>query len=348
MSKLLINDQPVMVLPKLAEAIGLNEAIVLQQIHYWLTTYQEADKEDHYRDGKWWVYNTKAEWQENFPWWSESTVWRTLTALRESELVRTTDTYNKKGYDRTLWYTINYKTLAELEKSILSKWENASSQNDKMENVNMTSPIPETTTETTTDLTDTLAGSDDDTETPDDALAGLMAQGTLPLPETKRLLAAWDAGTLIGGNKINPTAVLGKLFEHRFGSAANYSRLAGLVRQARDYRDPTDEITLEDWYTIAQAIDGSARPSGNVYDYIAGRFKDRMTDEDGEARTRYWCLVFDRGERIEPGRLREDPPGRATEGSTPSRKVLEEHGSIVKAWWLCERNDTGDWIEVEE
>ena len=36
MSKLLINEQPLQVLPSLAEAIGLNQAIALQQVHYWL------------------------------------------------------------------------------------------------------------------------------------------------------------------------------------------------------------------------------------------------------------------------------------------------------------------------
>ena len=35
MSKLLINEHPLQVLPSLATKIGLNEAIVLQQIHYW-------------------------------------------------------------------------------------------------------------------------------------------------------------------------------------------------------------------------------------------------------------------------------------------------------------------------
>lgn len=36
MSKLLIDDYPIQVLPKLAKEIGLNEAIFLQQVHYWL------------------------------------------------------------------------------------------------------------------------------------------------------------------------------------------------------------------------------------------------------------------------------------------------------------------------
>ncbi|RLC84864.1 MAG: hypothetical protein DRJ03_13155 [Chloroflexi bacterium] len=156
-SKLLIDDRPIMVLPRLAAQIGLNAAIVIQQIHYWLITYQNAGKLDHYRDGQWWVYNTKAEWTENFPWWSESTVWRALTELRNLGLVKTAK-YNRRGYDRTLWYSIDYEALQKLElcddddhvkmtKSILSKWQNGSCQNDKMDHVKMTSPIPETTIE---------------------------------------------------------------------------------------------------------------------------------------------------------------------------------------------------------
>ena len=51
MSKMIIDDRPLMVLPKLATAIGLNEAIVLQQIHYWLNTFKDASKKDHYHNG---------------------------------------------------------------------------------------------------------------------------------------------------------------------------------------------------------------------------------------------------------------------------------------------------------
>jgi len=152
MSKLLIDDKPVMVLPKLAQAIGLNEAVVLQQIHYWLKTYQEANKAGHLQDGRWWVYNTKKEWQENFPWWSENTVWRALTALREREIVLATSEYNKKGYDKTLWYTIDYDKLNELENDLIPKTVKPCTQNGKMEVPKMVTPIPETNTETNTDI----------------------------------------------------------------------------------------------------------------------------------------------------------------------------------------------------
>jgi len=36
MSKLLIDEYPLQVLPSLAVIYGLNEAIILQQVHYWI------------------------------------------------------------------------------------------------------------------------------------------------------------------------------------------------------------------------------------------------------------------------------------------------------------------------
>ncbi len=46
MSKLLINENPIMIIPSLALKMGLNEAVVLQQIHYWIV------KSSHVMDGR--------------------------------------------------------------------------------------------------------------------------------------------------------------------------------------------------------------------------------------------------------------------------------------------------------
>ncbi len=150
-SNLLLDEYPLVILPSLATKIGLNEAIVLQQIHYWLVRYEKANDERHNRDGRWWVYNTAEEWQENFPFWSVSTVRRTLDSLRETGLVLTGN-YNQKGYDRTLWYSIDYARLVEIDKSdaqneqmVCSEWADDVSK--------MSAPIPETTTETTSQTT---------------------------------------------------------------------------------------------------------------------------------------------------------------------------------------------------
>ncbi len=105
MNKLLIHEEPLQVLPSLAAKIGLNEAIMLQQIHYWLR------KSKNVRDGKPWIYNTYAEWEKQFPWWSNRTIKRIVDKLRSDGLIETTSKYNKLNIDQTLWYTINYEKL---------------------------------------------------------------------------------------------------------------------------------------------------------------------------------------------------------------------------------------------
>jgi hypothetical protein len=105
MNKLLIHEEPLQVLPSLAAKIGLNEAIMLQQIHYWLR------KSKNIRDGKPWIYNTYAEWEKQFPWWSNRTIKRIVDNLRAAGLIETTSKYNKLNIDQTLWYTINYGKL---------------------------------------------------------------------------------------------------------------------------------------------------------------------------------------------------------------------------------------------
>lgn len=138
MSKLLISEQPLQVIPKLAMKIGLNEAIVLQQIHYWLVGNEAKQSQDHYHDGRWWTYNTLEEWGKNFPFWSTRTIQRVLDSLRKMGLVLT-GCYNKSGYDKTLWYTIDY---IEVDKLSISCRQVVVDDTDEV-----STPIPETSTE---------------------------------------------------------------------------------------------------------------------------------------------------------------------------------------------------------
>jgi hypothetical protein len=111
-SKLLISEEPLQVLPSLAVLIGLPEAMVLQQLHYWLK------KSKHEHDGRAWVYNTLGEWQSQFPFWSESVLQRTMKSLSDQGLVRV-HKFNKENWDRTNWYTIEYEAVDNLvEKSV--------------------------------------------------------------------------------------------------------------------------------------------------------------------------------------------------------------------------------------
>lgn len=149
MSRLLINEPPLQVLPTLATAVGLNEALVLQQLHYWLS----MPKIGKMHNGKKWIYNSVNEWKkDNFPFWSIGTIRRTLESLKDQNLILA-ENLNDKPYDRTLWYTIDYDHLYILQQSILSKCTNGSDRIAQMEVIDMGKPIPENTQEKNTDIT---------------------------------------------------------------------------------------------------------------------------------------------------------------------------------------------------
>ena len=94
-------------------------AAIIYQIDYWIDKYinTESNRPDnqrkHYKNGKWWVYNTVAEWQLQFPYVAEKTIQRTLQKLKKCGIVET-GRFNQKGYDRTIWYTLNYEMIESL------------------------------------------------------------------------------------------------------------------------------------------------------------------------------------------------------------------------------------------
>lgn len=100
---LLLKVKPLVISPELACRIGLNEAIVLQQICYWL---EDTTSGVEY-EGRRWVYNTIEEWNEQFPWWSPDTVKRALTSLKKSGLIYV-EQLKKTQHDRTNYYAINH------------------------------------------------------------------------------------------------------------------------------------------------------------------------------------------------------------------------------------------------
>jgi hypothetical protein len=149
----LLNEEPLLVLPLLAKALGLNEAIILQQIHYWLTI--NEGKESNFKDGYYWTFNSSGGWRKQFPFWSKKTIERTLRKLENNGIV-VTGCYNKLGFDRTKWYRLDYAKLIEacpLDHNGQIQWIKKVQplhQNDLMGEAThcskMTSPIPETNT----------------------------------------------------------------------------------------------------------------------------------------------------------------------------------------------------------
>ncbi len=121
MTKLLIDEPPLQVLPSLAVKVGLGEAIVVQQIHYWLQRSKPMD------DGFCWVYNSVKEWKRQFPFWSENTIFRNLQSLRDAGIL-IAEQKSANSFDKTLYYRINYEAFGD--ESITPKWGNRKPQND--------------------------------------------------------------------------------------------------------------------------------------------------------------------------------------------------------------------------
>src|SRR4051812_17569770 len=153
MSKLLIYENPIMILPSLAQKLGLNEAVMLQQIHYWLISSR------HEKEGRKWVYNTYRAWQLQMPFWSERTIQRSIKSLEDQGYLLSAN-YNRLKMDKTKWYSIDYEKLTELECDARAFLESSTGQigtigvpTCPIEEDKMSQAIPEITTETSTETT---------------------------------------------------------------------------------------------------------------------------------------------------------------------------------------------------
>lgn len=139
----------------LALVLGdLNEAIVLNQLNYWLGINRKAGK--NFIDDRYWVYNSYSDWKaKDFPYWSEKTIQRTFTRLENKGVVVSAN-YNKLGIDKTKWYTIDTEKLQELvdefnsdEDKMTNRQDNTTDRQDKMtcREGQCDRPLPEITTE---------------------------------------------------------------------------------------------------------------------------------------------------------------------------------------------------------
>jgi len=132
---LLIDEYPILVLPTLAEKIGLEEAIVLQQLHYWINN----PKVGRFIDGRRWIKNSMEQWQtDNFKFIHMKTLRRVFERLKRDGLILLRSDLNHSAFDRTFWYSIDYEKLSY-----------RCGQIDQMGVDNLTISLTETTSETT-------------------------------------------------------------------------------------------------------------------------------------------------------------------------------------------------------
>ena len=133
--------------PTLAKEFGICEALILQQVEYW------CSKKLNFRRNHYWVYKTYEDWVEELKCFSISSVRRAIKNLKDRKILVVSTDLNKFGYDKTLWYRIDKVEYEKAVAIMCSIWTHGGVQSDHMDKVKMTTPIPETTTETTPETT---------------------------------------------------------------------------------------------------------------------------------------------------------------------------------------------------
>lgn len=159
MSSLLIQgERPFCFQPLLAKHIGLNEAIVLQQLSYLLS--REGNGKE--IAGEKWVFNTYEKWQQNyFSWWSIPTIQRIFSELEGKALVvscQPEGVMSRRKYYRLGGACLHLTEERIKEMQLAQEMEHiklippGSHQKDTMGASTSDLPLTETSAETTSDI----------------------------------------------------------------------------------------------------------------------------------------------------------------------------------------------------
>lgn len=93
--------------PEEAKKYGINQAIILQTLRLWLNYKQKIEKGSYKVNGKyyWFVYASCRALEKQLPYMSKTTINKATKTLVDSGILLT-GSFNKIGWDKTLWYTI--------------------------------------------------------------------------------------------------------------------------------------------------------------------------------------------------------------------------------------------------
>lgn len=91
---------------------GVEKAVVLANIKFWLNHNKTKDLSTVKHDGYYWMYNTARDMSKVLPYFTQSKIQRLLKQLEEDGVL-IVGNYNKVKYDRTKWYTLYEFTYDE-------------------------------------------------------------------------------------------------------------------------------------------------------------------------------------------------------------------------------------------
>lgn len=136
----------------IAVELGVECAILLSNIQFWVKKNRANGEEKHFHDGRWWTYNSAGSFAKLFPYWKERSVYNYLDKLEKAGYI-SSGNYNQFKYDRTKWYTTDgcknsvYKVMEiQPPKSVNPSAKSANASTEICE------PIPDITTDKKPDI----------------------------------------------------------------------------------------------------------------------------------------------------------------------------------------------------
>lgn len=109
-----LHDSAVLFSSSVASVIGLNEAIILQEIHMHCSAIsRQENQEQFFKDGRFWAVKSLKQWSSLFGWWSDRTIRRSLKNLEDMGIVKV-NIFNENPLDQRLWRAIDYDKLEEI------------------------------------------------------------------------------------------------------------------------------------------------------------------------------------------------------------------------------------------
>ena len=93
----------------IAQVYGLDVAVFLQDIFYWVRHNQANEK--NFFEGKYWTYNAMKAFCAIHPYWSHRQIERIIATCKKEGLILVSR-FNQEQRDRTSWYTLTEKGLA--------------------------------------------------------------------------------------------------------------------------------------------------------------------------------------------------------------------------------------------
>ena len=92
-----------------ARVCGLKEAVLYEYIRFWCEKNESAGR--NYKEGHYWTYGSAKTLADQLPFLTPKQIWLGLRSLEKQGYIAT-GRFNKKNYDRTLWYrTTNKKPV---------------------------------------------------------------------------------------------------------------------------------------------------------------------------------------------------------------------------------------------